>query len=116
MWAMPENRCHWRVLKPDLKVALVFGPLASRRYGTDITLMVSMRGRGDPYRTLLREATTALLNSYHSIQYPYRPLSVIIRTNYALLGSTRNVLRTALRFMQANSGYGNATCNFTPCT
>ncbi|KAL1833810.1 hypothetical protein ACET3Z_003461 [Daucus carota] len=116
MWAMPENRCYWKVLRPDLKVALVFGPLAARRYGTDITLLVSMSGRGDPYKTLLREATTALLNSYHSLQYPYRPLSVIIRTNYALLGSTRNVLRTALRFMQANSGYGNATCNFTPCT
>ncbi|KAK1369409.1 Pollen-specific protein-like [Heracleum sosnowskyi] len=116
MWAMPENRCYWRTLIPDLKVALVFGPLAARRYGTDITLLDSMRGRGDPYKTLLREATTALLNSYHSIEYPYRPLSVVIRTNYALLGSTRNVLRTALRFKQANSGYGNVTCNFTPCT
>ncbi|XP_074332921.1 uncharacterized protein LOC141670813 [Apium graveolens] len=116
MWAMPENRCHWRVLIPDLKVALVFGPLAARRYGTDVTLLVSMSGRGDPYKTLLREATTALLNSYNSIQFPYRPLSVIIRTNYALLGSTRDVLRTALHFMQANSGYGNVTCNFTPCT
>ncbi|KAI3736358.1 hypothetical protein L6452_15897 [Arctium lappa] len=117
MWTMPEHECYWRVLSPDLKVAVVFGPLAGQKYGTDLTLRGSMTGRADPYKTLLREATTALLNSYNSIEFPYHPLDVVQRLNYALIGgSTRQVLMTALRFLKANSGQpGNVTCKFTTC-
>ncbi|XP_071700731.1 uncharacterized protein [Rutidosis leptorrhynchoides] len=117
MWAMPEYECNWRVLSPDLKVAFVFGPLARQKYGTDITLRGSMNGRGYPYKTLLRESTTALLNSYNSIQFPYHPHDVVFHFNSALIGgSTRQVLVTALRFLRANSGRpGNVTCKFTSC-
>ncbi|KAK9065191.1 hypothetical protein SSX86_016574 [Deinandra increscens subsp. villosa] len=117
MWRMPEYECYWRVLNPDLKVAFVFGPLAGRKYGNDITLRGSMMGRGDPYKTLLRESTTALLNSYNSLQFPYHPLDVVQHLNSALMGgSTRQVLITALRFLRANSGSpGNVTCKFTTC-
>ncbi|KAI3732222.1 hypothetical protein L1987_63421 [Smallanthus sonchifolius] len=117
MWLMPGHECYWRVLTPDLKVALVFGPIAGQKYGNDITLRGSMLGRGDPYKTLLRESTTALLNSYNSIQFPYHPLDVVQRLNAALIGgSTRQVLMTALRFLWANSGNpGNVTCKFTTC-
>ncbi|KAL2254852.1 uncharacterized protein LOC105169758 [Sesamum indicum] len=115
-WMMPEYRCYWKVVTPDTKVAVVFGLIAAHKYGTDMTLGQGMRGRGDPYRTLLREGTTALLNSYNSIQFPYHPLGVIQHMNWALMGSTRHVLHTALSFMRANSGTGtNATCRFTTC-
>ncbi|CAA2940369.1 protodermal factor 1 [Olea europaea var. sylvestris] len=114
-WMMPEHRCYWKVVTPDTKVAVVFGLVAARKYGTDMTLVQSMNGRADPYRTLLREGTTALLNSYNSLQFPYHPLDVIQNMNWALMGSTQHVLRTALRFMRANSGNGAATCKLTPC-
>ncbi|KAK4401430.1 hypothetical protein Sango_0883700 [Sesamum angolense] len=115
-WMMPEYRCYWKVVTPDTKVAVVFGLIAAHKYGTDMTLGQSMSGRGDPYRTLLREGTTALLNSYNSIQFPYHPLGVIQHMNWALMGSTRHVLHTALSFMRANSGtVTNATCRFTTC-
>ncbi|KAK6159561.1 hypothetical protein DH2020_006875 [Rehmannia glutinosa] len=115
-WMLPEYRCYWKVVTPDTRVAVVFGLIAGRQYGPDMTLGQTMMGRGDPYRTLLREGTTALLNSYTSIQFPYNPLDVIQRTNLALIGSTRQVLHTALSFMRANSGTGtNATCTFTSC-
>lgn len=113
---MPEYRCYWRVVTPDTKVAVAFGLIAARRYGTEMSLGQSMMGRGDPYRTLLREGTTALLNSYNSIQFPYNPLGVVEHMNLALMGSTRQVLHTALSFMRANSGTGaNASCRFTSC-
>ncbi|XP_057788592.1 uncharacterized protein LOC131005598 [Salvia miltiorrhiza] len=116
MWLMPEYQCYWKVVSPDTKVAVAFGLIAGRRFGTDMTLRQGMLGRGDPYRTLLREGTTALLNSYNSIQFPYHPLGVIQDMNLALVGSTRHVLHTALRFMRANSGSGStATCKFTTC-
>ncbi|KAK3028673.1 hypothetical protein RJ639_037853 [Escallonia herrerae] len=88
-WTMPEHRCYWKVVSPDTKVAVAFGLVAARRYGTDMTLWQSMRGRGDPYRTLLREGTTALLNSYNSLQFPYHPFHVVQHMNLALMGSTR---------------------------
>lgn len=114
-WLMPEYRCYWKV-SPDTKVAVAFGLIAARRYGTDMTLGQAMLGRGDPYKTLLREGTTALLNSYNSIQFPYHPLRVVEDMNWALMGSTRRVLRTALSFIKANSGTGTkATCRFTSC-
>lgn len=114
---MPEYKCYWRGVNPDTKVALAFGLLAARRYGTDISLWQGLRGRGDPYRTLLREAITALLNSYNSIQFPYHTLGVIQHMNWALLSdNTHTVLMTALHFLRANSGYGtNVSCKFTPC-
>ncbi|KAK3195031.1 hypothetical protein Dsin_026341 [Dipteronia sinensis] len=115
-WTMPEYKCYWRVLNPDTKVALIFGPIASRRYGTGMTLWQGLQGRGDPYRTLLREATTALLNSYNSLQFPYNTVAVVTHMNLALMGSPRSVLLTALRFMRANSGSTNkVSCKFTPC-
>ncbi|GAB2267911.1 hypothetical protein Dimus_002885 [Dionaea muscipula] len=115
-WMMPEFRCYWKVVNPDMKVALIFGPLAARKYGTDMTLWGGLQGRGDPYRTLLREGTTALLNSYNSFQFPYTAFSVVERLNTALLGSPRTVLFTALRFRRANSGSPQVTCKFRACT
>ncbi|KAL6494835.1 hypothetical protein OROGR_031635 [Orobanche gracilis] len=115
-WMMPEYRCYWKMVTPETRVAIVFGVIAGRKYGPGVTLEQGMGGRGDPYRTLLREGTTALLNSYNSIQFPYNSLDVIQHMNWALIGSTRQVLRTGLSFMRANSGTGtNATCRFTPC-
>lgn len=111
---MPEYRCYWRV-NPDTKVAVAFGPMAASRYGTDMTLWSALQGRGDPYRTLLREGTTALLNSYNSIQFAYHTLGVIHHMNWALVGSPQQVLLAALRFKRANSGYGHVSCKFTPC-
>nr|XP_023906363.1 uncharacterized protein LOC112018092 [Quercus suber]POF18705.1 hypothetical protein CFP56_24933 [Quercus suber] len=114
-WTMPEYKCFWRAVNPDTKVAVAFGLLAARRYGTDMTLWQGLQGRGDPYRTLLREGTTAFLNSYNSLQFPYNAIGVTQRMNWALMGSNRNVLLTALRFRRANSGYGQVSCKFTPC-
>ncbi|GLT86109.1 hypothetical protein SLE2022_042710 [Rubroshorea leprosula] len=114
-WKMQEYKCYWRVLNPDSKVAVVFGPIAAARYGTDITLWEGLHGRGDPYGTLLREATTALLNSYNSLEFPYHTLGVITDMNLALRGSTHSTLLTAWRFMSANSGFGRLPCKFTPC-
>ncbi|XP_018823750.1 uncharacterized protein LOC108993322 [Juglans regia] len=114
-WTSPEYRCYWRAVNPDTKVAVVFGLLAGRRYGTDVTLWQGLQGRGEAYRALLREGVTAFLNSYNSLQFPYNTIGVVQRMNLALMGSPRNVLLTALRFTRANSGYGNVTCNFTPC-
>lgn len=114
-WRMPEYKCYWRGVNRDTKVAVAFGMVAARRYGTDITLWNALQGRGDPYRTLLREGVTALLNSYNSIHFSYHPLGVLEHMNYALMGSTRTVLLTALRFKRANSGAGNVTCKFTAC-
>ncbi|XP_021900438.1 uncharacterized protein LOC110816521 [Carica papaya] len=115
-WIMPEYKCYWRALSPESKVAVVFGPLAGRKYGSDMTLWQALQGRGEPYRTLLREATTALLNSYNSLQFPYHSVTVLTHTNWALMGSKRSVLLTALRFIRANSGITTKTpCRFAPC-
>ncbi|KAL9670571.1 hypothetical protein QQ045_008124 [Rhodiola kirilowii] len=116
-WTMPQYRCYWRAVNPDTKVALLFGPLAAKRYGTDMTMWQGLQGRGDPYRTLLREGTTAYLNSFNSLQFPYNTLAVVVHMNSALAGSKNQVLLTALRFIRANGGYsGNSTpCRFTPC-
>ncbi|XP_047332805.1 uncharacterized protein LOC124936353 [Impatiens glandulifera] len=114
-WTAPEHECYWNVLSPDLKVAFVFGLEAARKFGTDLTLKEALLGRGDPYKTLLREATTTLLNSYTSIVFPYNPVQVLLEMNSALLGSTRNVLHTGLRFSRANSGNGRVECMFKPC-
>lgn len=65
---MPQFQCYWRVVTPNTSVALAFGLLAAARYGADMTLWDGLQGRGDAYRTLLREATTSLLNSYNSLR------------------------------------------------
>ncbi|KAF8405384.1 hypothetical protein HHK36_010288 [Tetracentron sinense] len=114
-WTMPEYICHWKVVGPDTKVAVAFGLIAARRYGTDMSLKEGLQGRGDLYMTLLREGTAALLNSYNSLQFVYPTLVVIERMNWALLGSPQQALLTALLFSRANSGFGNVRCNLTPC-
>ncbi|CAH8262712.1 unnamed protein product [Arabidopsis lyrata] len=112
LWMKPEYRCYWRAIGPDTKVAVAFGLVAGRRYGTDMTVREALDGRGEAYKTLLREATTALLNSYNSLGFPYNSIAVITYTNLALLGnSEHDVLMTAIRFIKANSG----TCRFTVC-
>ncbi|ESQ50868.1 hypothetical protein EUTSA_v10022734mg [Eutrema salsugineum] len=112
LWRKPEYRCYWRAIGPDTKVAVAFGLVAGRRYGTDMTIREALDGRGEAYKTLLREATTALLNSYNSLGFPYNSISVITNTNLALLANSQHdVLMTAIRFIKANSG----TCRFTVC-
>ncbi|XP_076957483.1 uncharacterized protein LOC143632966 [Bidens hawaiensis] len=118
MWMMGQHRCYW-MLDPEQKVGLVFGPLAETKYGSNTTLRQSINGNlGDPYQTLLREGTTALLNSYTSTQFVYQPVDVVRRLNWALAdGSMQQVLMAALRFIKANSGQaGNTTCKFSVCT
>lgn len=114
-WAMTEYKCYWRAVSPETTVALVFGPLAAQKYGTKLTLYRGLQGKGDPYRTLLREAITALLNSYNSFQFSYNAPEVFVHFNTALTGSTRSILLTALRFKRANSGHGRIPCKLTPC-
>nr|VDD28876.1 unnamed protein product [Brassica oleracea] len=112
LWIRPEYRCYWKVIGPDTKVAVAFGLVAGRRYGNDMTVGEALKGRGEAYKTLLREATTALLNSYNSLGFPYNSVAVITYTNMALLGNSQHdVLMTAIRFIKANSG----TCKFTEC-
>ncbi|CAA7391368.1 unnamed protein product [Spirodela intermedia] len=117
-WTAPQYGCYWKMVFPDTKVAAAFGLAAARRYGTDMTLMEALRGRGDLYRTLLREAVTALLNSYRSLLFFYPTRIVIDHMNWALSASPRQALVVALRFKRANSGaagYGGARCDFAPC-
>ncbi|KAL6569954.1 hypothetical protein OROMI_014468 [Orobanche minor] len=109
MWLMPEYQCYWNVVSPDTKVAIAFRLIAGHRYGTDMTLRQGMLGRVYPYRTLLREGTTTLLNSYNSIQFPDHPLGVMQDMNFALAGSIWHVLHTVLAFMRANSDHGSTT-------
>ncbi|XP_038974579.1 uncharacterized protein LOC120107531 [Phoenix dactylifera] len=118
-WMMPQFKCYWKVVSPQTRVAMAFGPIAAGRYGMNMTLWEGLQGRGDLYRTLLREGTAALLNSYDSLSFFYPTLGVIDHMNRALLGSSRQALTTALRFRRANSGAygpGNVTCNFNPCS
>lgn len=114
-WAMREYKCYWRAVSPDSKVGFIFGPLAAKKYGMDLTLWNGLQGKGDPYRTLLREAITSLLNSYNSFHFSYNAFEVFHHFNTALTGSTRSVLLTALRFKRANSGHGTVPCTFTAC-
>lgn len=112
----PEYKCHWKLVNPDSRVALVFGLVAGVKYGTEMTLSQALQGGGgDPYRKLLREATTALLNSYSSIRFPYHPAGIIIEVNFALIGSKQHALNLAERYMKANSGNGKVHCRFTAC-
>lgn len=114
-WMRPEYKCYWRAVNPQMTVALVFGPLAAQKYGTDLTLWAGLKGNNDPYKTLLRESVTALLNSYNSFRFPYNSLQVLHNFNTALMGSKRSVLLTALRFKRANTGYGHVSCKFESC-
>ncbi|KAG8076420.1 hypothetical protein GUJ93_ZPchr0006g40753 [Zizania palustris] len=120
-WAL--NWCGWRVVTPNTTVAMAFGPAAAQRYGLEMTLREALEGRGDMYRTLLREATAALLNTYYNAPgnggflYP-TTASVIDHMNAALLGSEQRILLEGARFRRANSGGGRATklpCDLPPC-
>ncbi|KAL5199991.1 hypothetical protein ABZP36_021194 [Zizania latifolia] len=120
-WAL--NWCGWRVVTPNTTVAMAFGPAAAQRYGSEMTLREALEGRGDMYRTLLREATAALLNAYYNAPgaggflYP-TTASVIDHMNAALLSSAQRVLLEGARFRRANSGGGRATklaCDLPPC-
>ncbi|XP_047078941.1 WW domain-binding protein 11-like [Lolium rigidum] len=124
-WAVPEHRCHWKVVTPNTTVAMAFGPLAAQRYGPDMTLRDALDGRGDAYRTLLREATAALLNAYYNAPggpflYP-TTASVIDHLNGALLSSAQRVLIEGARFRRANAGGGGPAgrtklpCELAPC-
>uniref|UniRef100_A0ACD5TL04 Uncharacterized protein n=1 Tax=Avena sativa TaxID=4498 RepID=A0ACD5TL04_AVESA len=124
-WALPEHRCHWKVVTPNTTVAMAFGPLAAQRYGPDMTLRDALDGRGDSYRTLLREATAALLNAYYNAPgspflYP-TTASVIDHLNGALLSSAQRVLIEGARFRRANAGGGGPAgrtklpCELAPC-
>lgn len=121
-------RCRWKVVTPNTTVAMAFGPLAAQRYGADMTLREALEGRGDMYRTLLREATAALLNAYYNAPggpflYPTTE-SVIDHMNGALASSApaQRVLIEGARFRRANAGGGGPagraklTCDLTPCT
>uniref|UniRef100_A0A0E0MDG0 Uncharacterized protein n=1 Tax=Oryza punctata TaxID=4537 RepID=A0A0E0MDG0_ORYPU len=119
-WADVElHACNWKVVTPNTTVAMAFGPAAAQRYGSDMTLREALDGRGDIYRTLLREATAALLNAYYNAPgggagflYP-TTASVIDHINAALLSSTlQRVLLEGARFRRANS---KLPCNLTPC-
>jgi hypothetical protein len=121
-WAAPEHPCYWKVVTPNTTVAMAFGPLAAQRYGSEVTLREALDGRGDVYRTLLREATAALLNAY--LNAPGGPFlypttaSVIDHMNGALRSSVQRVLIEGARFRRANTGGGGRTrlsCDFKPC-
>ncbi|KAJ1277423.1 hypothetical protein BS78_04G002600 [Paspalum vaginatum] len=125
LWASPEHGCHWRVVTPNTTVAMAFGPLAAQRYGPELTLRDALEGRGDVYRTLLREATAALLNAYYNAPggpflYP-TTASVIDHMNGALLSAGQRVLIEGARFRRANAGGGGPAgrarlpCRLTPC-
>jgi hypothetical protein len=113
------------VVTPNTTVAMAFGPMAAQRYGPDMTLREALDGRGDAYRTLLREATAALLNAYYNAPggpflYP-TTASVIDHLNVALLSSAQRVLIEGARFRRANAGGGGPAgrtklpCELAPC-
>ncbi|KAL9681236.1 hypothetical protein QQ045_013018 [Rhodiola kirilowii] len=33
-----QYKCYWRAINPDTKVAVAFGPIAAKKYGTNISL------------------------------------------------------------------------------
>ncbi|XP_074304444.1 uncharacterized protein LOC141639166 isoform X2 [Silene latifolia] len=115
-WMMGKYKCKWGAMKPEMRVGLVLSPLAGNKYGRDMTLYKGLQGRGDPYKTLLREAITSLLNSYNNFDFPYNAFQVVTHFNAALAGSNTTVLVTALRFKRANSGgHAQIPCNLTSC-
>ncbi|KAK1321651.1 hypothetical protein QJS10_CPA03g02219 [Acorus calamus] len=90
------------------------------KYGARMTLWEALHGRGDLYMTLVREATTALLNYYNSSP-PLYPLDLILQMNKALLGPPRQALRIALDFKKSSFGGGvgggsTGACSFSPCS
>ncbi|PIA47333.1 hypothetical protein AQUCO_01400180v1, partial [Aquilegia coerulea] len=112
IWTRPWNKCNWKVVQPDTKVADAFGPYVASKYGIDMTLWEGLQGKGEVYRTLLREAIAALLNSYNNFQFEY-PTSVIFHyMDLAIASNPQQALKTALQFKKANSG---SCCGLTPC-
>lgn len=116
VWVKPEYACNWRVVGPDTKVGVVFGEEAVKKFGQNMTLWEGLHGRGDVLRTLLREGTASLLNSYNSLGFAYNPLSVVMRMHSALhSGSPQYALKQAFHFKKANIGGGNTKCLLKPC-
>ena len=83
-WAAPIYRCYWKKVLPGTKVEKTFGKRAGHHYGGEMTLLEALHGRGDVYRTLFREATTALLDLYDSEIFLYPAISLISHMNRAL--------------------------------
>eukprot|EP00249_Psilotum_nudum_P001148 c13485_g1_i1 orf=395-1276(-) len=115
-WLDPQFKCYWRLLSPDTKVSVFYGETAGKKYGSDITLWQGLHGSGDINKVLLREAITASLNAFNSIHFYYSPVSVHVHFNQAIKGTDKDVVRWALAFKRANSGYGGkAKCLMTKC-
>ncbi|KAK9666831.1 hypothetical protein RND81_14G214400 [Saponaria officinalis] len=117
-WIKPQYWCHWRSLQPNTSVSYVLGPLSITKFGNNISLKRALMGRGDPYRALLRETVTYLLNIYNSFanaQYAIYDVSNLF--NHALVSnSTHKVLRIAENLKRANSGARtHIPCKLTPC-
>ncbi|KAK9666828.1 hypothetical protein RND81_14G214100 [Saponaria officinalis] len=112
-WIKPQYWCHWMTLQPNTSVSYVLGPLSITKFGNNISLKRALMGRGDPYRALLREAVTYLLNVYNSLAYAeYQIFDVSYLFNHALVSnSTHKVLRVAENLKRANSG----AHTHTPC-
>ncbi|GLJ50839.1 hypothetical protein SUGI_1082940 [Cryptomeria japonica] len=119
IWAKREYNCHWKIVSPDTKVSDVFGLEAGKRYGPNLTLWQGLIGRGDVYKTLLREATAALLNSYTTLNFQYNSVSVGMHMYWALhSASPQYALKQAFSFKKANMGLGGkvkAKCMLKPC-
>lgn len=115
-WLNPQYKCYWRVWSPKTKVGVWYGPAATKKYGSTLTLEQGLRGSGEVHRVLLRESIAATLNAFNSLPFYYNAVEVDYHFNQALAGSDKDVLKWALNFKRANSGYnGKAKCLLTPC-
>ncbi|KAL5708010.1 hypothetical protein ACHQM5_018851 [Ranunculus cassubicifolius] len=115
IWLRQENFCYWAI-DPNTKIAHVFGKIAAKRYGKHMTLLKGLQGKGEIYKTLLREAITALLNAYNNpFVFPYFSDEVISQTSMALTLAPKEAVQLALAFKRANVGAGNFNCDFVPC-
>ncbi|MCO5582022.1 hypothetical protein L7F22_035912 [Adiantum nelumboides] len=115
-WLNPQYKCFWRVWSPKTKVGVWYGPAASKKFGSSLTLEQGLRGSGEVNRVLLRESIAATLNAFNSLPFYYNAIQVSYHFNQALAGSNKDVLKWALNFKRANSGYnGKAKCLLTPC-
>eukprot|EP00252_Welwitschia_mirabilis_P009756 TRINITY_DN22615_c0_g1_i1.p1 TRINITY_DN22615_c0_g1~~TRINITY_DN22615_c0_g1_i1.p1 ORF type:complete len:316 (+),score=-36.81 TRINITY_DN22615_c0_g1_i1:57-950(+) len=108
-----EYTCRWKVIRPGTPLWVPFGVGTVKKFGTDMTVMDALGGRGDVFRVLAREATASLLNSYESgAGFRYNAVEVVYRFNVALQGSPREALRQAAYFRRANTV---GRCSLSPC-
>eukprot|EP00250_Pteridium_aquilinum_P003390 c13703_g1_i1 orf=485-1384(-) len=115
-WLNPQYKCYWRVWSPKTKVGVWYGPAASKKYGSNLTLEQGLKGSGEVNRVLLRESIAATLNAFNSVPFYYNAVEVNYHFNQAFAGSDKDILKWALNFKRANSGYnGKAKCLLTPC-